>query len=512
MAKSPKIRHSKTSTEPVTIDLSAEEVSHLQPESESDGAAERPAAPQTAAAEAAKPASSKPAEPARTEAAASASAARSGSVPPVTPSSSSDPRPAEAPKTDTPPQREAASKADTAPKSDSPGVKGPSAFGRDAGSRAAPPPPPPPRPEASPRRGAGSMIAAGLVGGVIALGGAAGAYYGGFLPAQQAPAAPDTQMTDALRAEIDSLREELAELRNAPPTGGGDTAGLADANARIESVSVLVEEMRAQLAQLAESVPAGNGSDTAALDELRASLSALQERVAALPAQGAGAETEALRTDIARIEENVRSAVESASSAAAAANTAGQRIDGLERSLTELTARVEEQEQTPGVALAIAASALKAAIDRGTPFMTELETYAGLAPQAPEVAALRDMAASGVPTRAAIAAETDAAAVRMIEAGRVVDPDAGFLDRLWSSAQSLVTVRPIGEVEGEGVPAVVARMEAALDAGDFERAIAEYETLPQEAKTAGAAFMDKVRARHTADRLVDQALSAALRA
>src|SRR5690606_38550200 len=124
--------------------------------------------------------------------------------------------------------------------------------------------------------------------------------------------------------------------------------------------------------------------------------------------------------------------------------------------------RLGEQENAPKVAVAIAAAALKAAIDRGTPFATELETYAGLMPEAQEVADLRALAASGVPTRAQIAAETYAAATRMIEAGRQVDPGAGFLDRLWGSAQSLVTVRPIGEVEGETVPAIVARLEAAL--------------------------------------------------
>src|SRR5690606_10816324 len=101
----------------------------------------------------------------------------------------------------------------------------------------------------------------------------------------------------------------------------------------------------------------------------------------------------------------------------------------------------------------------KAAIDRGMPFTTELETYAAIAPDSPEIAALRDMAASGVPTHAAIQARMPAVATAMIAAGKEIDPQAGIVDRLLSSAQSLVSVRPIGMVEGADVAAIVARME-----------------------------------------------------
>src|SRR5690606_39416821 len=65
-------------------------------------------------------------------------------------------------------------------------------------------------------------------------------------------------------------------------------------------------------------------------------------------------------------------------------------------------------------------------------------------------------------------------------------------------------------LEGDGVPETAARIDAAVEAGDLERALAEYDSLPEASKTAGAAFMDKVRARHTADRLGAEALAAAL--
>ena len=47
-------------------------------------------------------------------------------------------------------------------------------------------------------------------------------------------------------------------------------------------------------------------------------------------------------------------------------------------------------------------------------------------------------------------------------------------------------------------------MEVAVKAGDFAKAIAEYDTLPETPKAAGQAFADKIRARLAAEELVDQ--------
>src|SRR5690606_1272603 len=98
---------------------------------------------------------------------------------------------------------------------------------------------------------------------------------------------------------------------------------------------------------------------------------------------------------------------------------------------------------------------------------------------------------------------------------RAADPprqDAGFFERLLSSAESLVTVRPIGAVAGAGVPETVARMEIAIGNGDLERAIAEFDTLPEASKAAGAALADKIRARVEVERLAGQAIASAMRA
>ncbi len=114
--------------------------------------------------------------------------------------------------------------------------------------------------------------------------------------------------------------------------------------------------------------------------------------------------------------------------------------------------------------------------------------------------------------RAAIAGEVDAAANAMVAAAKPVDPNAGIFQRLMSSAESLVEVRPIGAVEGKGVPETVARLEVAVNQGDYAKALAEYDTLPEAAKAAGADFAGKLKARIDVEAQLDALISGAMKA
>jgi hypothetical protein len=78
-----------------------------------------------------------------------------------------------------------------------------------------------------------------------------------------------------------------------------------------------------------------------------------------------------------------------------------------------------------------------------------------------------------------------------------------------NSAMSLVTIRPTGEVAGETPEAIVARIEARLNEGDFDAALAEWETLPQAGRDVSAEFAADLRGRAEADGILDQSLAAA---
>lgn len=464
MVKTPRTRHSRTAKEPVTIDLAPDDVSRVAAGSGAEDAAPGPGA--TAPGDAAD-------DKVTDDRAADGNAAGDTAQ-------------------------------DAAPFGRQEGDA--AAAAQDASAQAAPAEPAPP-----PRRGggAGGGLVAGLLGGVAALALAAGLQFAGLLPgfspAPTAPAVADHgPAIAALEARLSELRETVSSLG----TGGDEAlaARLAEAESRMTGLDSALESLRGEVAGLAARPGGGEGAAPVDLAPVEERIAAVEAALAALP--DASASESALAALGERLDA-LRGEIDAGRDGQA---QAASRLDALEQEVRALAGRVEEQAGAPATAVIIAASSLKAAIDRGTPFTAELETYAALVPDAPQLSELRALAAAGVPTRAQIAAESDAAANAMIAAAQPVDPEAGIVDRLWGSMMGLVQVRPIGMVEGEGVPEIAARLDAAVQAGDYERALAEYGTLPAAAKAAGETFIARVRARHAADRLVDEALAAALKA
>lgn len=460
MVKTPHTRHSKSTREPVTIDLAPGDVAREKAEAEKKptASAASSANEDTVKAEPVKAETVKTAEPAEPEATRPEPAKPASAKPQETASSATGP-----------------------------------AFGRND-KPSSPPPSPAPKPRSS-------VVPGAIAGGVVALLVAGGLSYSGLLaPQASVPQDNSGPAIAALESELASLRNQIAQLP-APAGDNGETTGRIEAlETRAESFAGDIEALRNEIAQ----APDASASPAPAFDA-----TPLEERIAALETSlgsiaNGGVDEAALDQRLSAIRDDIAAARQ----AQVAANA---RLSGLEQSLTQLTGKVEEAAEAPSTALIVAASSLKAAIDRGTPFLSELETYATLNPDAPQIAELRNLAASGVPTRTAIAAEAEAAANAMIAAARPVDPNAGVLDRLASSAMGLVQVRPVGMVEGAGVPETTARIEAAVQAGDYARAITEVDTLPGQAQAAGATFIERLKARMAADQLVDEAMAAALR-
>lgn len=351
----------------------------------------------------------------------------------------------------------------------------------------------PPRPAPEPQRRGVSALAAGLIGGVVTLAGAGALQWAGVLPAPGAGAVDNS----ALEAQIVQLKSQIEAI---PPP--------ADLGGRIDALTAELADAKTQLAAVAS----GSNPSPEAAQALESRLKTLETGLASAQGGGAPVDLTPVTERVAAIETAAGAAATSARDAAAAATAVGDRVAVLEKSVGELTGKVAEQAEQPKAALAIAASALKAAIDRGDPFTTEIDTFAAIAPATPELDALRAMAAAGVASDETITAAFPEAAAAMIAAGQARDPNAGFFDKLVSSAQSLVQVRPVGMVEGEGAGETVARMEVHLNKGDYPAAISEYDKLPEPARAAGAAFIATVKARLAADQASDAILASALKA
>ena len=519
MVRPPKIRHSKARRDPVTIELDPADVTRESTTTgakapQAPGATTEPPGPKHAPQEAAMAKKVPDPTPAAKEAAIEAASVDASAAAAIADAPKSAPA--------APGVRESEAKGAAA---------GSPVFGRGASatsaSRAAPPPQP--RPAAGPGAGSGgadrpapkrgglSLIAAGVIGGIVVLAGAGALQYAGVLPSPSPTIEPGEPAGLAdLRAELAALRDQVAAGSNAVQPDPAEAARLDELAGALDQIRTAVTELRSAVSQ-------GEGGDAAGLRALDQRMSELEASVASLgqnAGTGAGEPVDlaplterigAVETQLAEVSRAARAASEAAAGLPERISTLDERLTAIDTRMGELAARIEDQAANPRIALAIAAAGLKAAIDRGDPFMTELETYASIAPNAPEIADLRGLAASGVPTRAAISQDVDAAANRMIAAAAPPGDDAGFFGRLLDSMQSVIKVRPIGDVEGDDVGAIVARLEAAILAGDYARAVGEYETLPESAKQAGAEFIARVKARQTADALVDRALSGALR-
>jgi hypothetical protein len=324
------------------------------------------------------------------------------------------------------------------------------------------------QPEAvrQPQRGGttSGLIAAGIFGGLVALLGAGAIQYAGYLPASSAPPQETSAETANLSAEIDGLKQSVASLAAAPDT----------ANAALEN--------RISTLETAAKTPATAApADTAAVD-------ALNQKVADLTAQ-----VEQLRASLSQSSQQ-----ETSSDA------------DIAKRLEEAEKKLNEPRQDVAVAKAIAAAALKAAIDRGGPFMAELDTFAGVSPDDPAVADLRNFAETGVPSRAELTRQVSDVATAIVQSVDQPDPNQSWSDRLMASAKSLVTVRPVGSIDGDSVEAIAARMEDKVKNGDLPGASSEWSNLPANAKQASAAFKQSLEARIRVEELVGSTLSDAI--
>ncbi len=317
---------------------------------------------------------------------------------------------------------------------------------------------------AEPRRTSNSgALAAGILGGLITLLGAGGLQYAGFVPAL-GPGGGETAVEQSLASDVEAIKAQLA----AAPSS---------------SASVDLGPLEARIAELEKKTgETGNGA-TADVSGLDAQIANLTGEIATLKSALADAQqsTEAAKSELST------------------------RIEAAEKKIDEPASDVQ-------LARAVAVTALKTAIDRGGPFLAELDALKSIAATDPAVTGLAGDAALGVSPRADLVREFPGVADAMLEATQHSDPNQGIFSRLMDSASSAIRIRPVGSVEGDGPEAVVARIEDKLTNGDLKGASLEWQALPEPAKTAGADFKTRLDQRIRVEGLIDAAVAGAMTA
>lgn len=310
-----------------------------------------------------------------------------------------------------------------------------------------------------------TLVASGILGGLVALALAGSMQYAGVLPSMGPEettgqvSVPASEDVAALKAEVEQLAAKLAALPAAPA---------ASDPAMQDRLSALEASVAAQANQPAPQ------PDTSALDALRAELNGANQAIAALKTE---------------IDQNRTSLQDS-----------NERLADAEK-------RLEEPRNDVEMARAIALSGLRTAIDRGGPFLSELEALKSISPEDQTVQALAGIAKAGVPSRVDLARDFAPVADEILGAIHAPAEGESWTDRLLSSASSLVKVRPIGNVEGDTPEALVARIEDKLRNGDLKGAHLEWQALPEVGKAASQDFAEKLDARLKAEEAVSQALA-----
>ncbi len=319
---------------------------------------------------------------------------------------------------------------------------------------------------------------AGIVGGaagaiaVIAIG--AGLWFGGYVSPGLLPASPSAQ----------------------PP----NSAAIADISARLNKIEGAVAT-RQQPVPSSQSDPALASRLTAA----EAATKSLGDSLAALTRR---------TDDVAAAAQNALAQAKSASTAADAAKSATQssvarsdldalaaRVAALESTIKTLADDLKHETATAddrAARLAVAAEALRTAVERGAPYQAELAAAKSLGADQSGTAPLEPFATAGVPAARALAHELASLAPALQQATVPAASNNSFLGRLENNAQRLVRITPVDAPPGDDPSSVVTRINVDAAHADIAAALADIAKLPDAAKPLAAAWVEKAQARNAA--------------
>ena len=372
-------------------------------------------------------------------------------------------------------------------------------------------------PKREPRRGPGwgALIAASLLGGVVGA---------GLTYVAQTRLGSPVRRFEARMAQLESRAGAPQRPDATAPVEGRLAAieteqkALSDrvrmAEQAAEAAGKRAQDSSSSTAIAAPLASAPAIDNTAALDQLGARLAALETDLGNR-VQGAA---DASRTAERRLAEQDKRL------AAIAKQVAGQdqdprlpamtkqlqeqdqRFGGLAKQLQDQDQRLvaatkQLQERGPEAATAglrvIVADRVAGALREGAPFAEALAAHRRFNADPARLAALEPFAASGAPTSAALLQEFRPLGQRILADAR---PAAtSWSDRVGRIADSIVSVRPVGEAGSTTLPGLVGRIESALERGAIQDATGAWNSLPEPARRTSEEFGHRLKQRAEAE-------------
>jgi hypothetical protein len=277
--------------------------------------------------------------------------------------------------------------------------------------------------------------------------------------------------------DLDALSERIAALEANVQTLSSSVAQAGAASGNLDTLTSRVATLEASVKSLSGTIAQDNAA--------RGDVAALASRLATLEASlktlsGTIAQDNAARGDVAAL---------------------ASRLATLEAAVKPLPAQIARQAASAddrAARSAVAAEALRTAVERGTPYQGELAAVQGLGADANALAALAPLAAAGVPSAATLGRELAALIPALQQATSPVANDDSLLGRLQSNAQQLIHITPANAPAGDDPAAVAARVGVDAAHDDIAAALKEIAKLPAGAKPIVAAWVQKAQARETA--------------
>ncbi|QTL03060.1 hypothetical protein J5J86_20210 [Aquabacter sp. L1I39] len=251
------------------------------------------------------------------------------------------------------------------------------------------------------------------------------------------------------------------------------------------------------------------------------SLSGRVAKLEAVPPVDIKAALSGIQGDVNALKQSQQTMLGAAKDSAAAAASVSQqatalaaRIDAVQKKMEEVAATSAALDKS--VATLAVLGSLREAILSGRPYAAELDAARAVLGQgAAALEPAASSAATGLPMPAELSrrlAEAAAAAGQQTAEASAAPASGSMVDRLLSSAESLVKLR---STETAAAPAAADRLsaaQAALRAGDLDKALEAINALPPDLKTKLAAVTAQITARrdaaNAAATLYQQALAA----
>ena len=287
----------------------------------------------------------------------------------------------------------------------------------------------------------------------------------GEAPVASAPAAaPNDAAIADLTAQLNKIQSTLAAQKPDPAL----VSRLASVEATTKSLGDSLNTLTSRVDQAATAAQGAQAQAKSAADVAGAAKTSAQGGIAR-------SDLDALTSRIAALESTVKSLSDSVSHQAAG----GGADDGAAR-------------------LIAVAEALRTAVERGTPFQTELAAVKTLGADQTTLTPLEPFAASGVPSATALARELATLAPALTEAVEPKQTQSTFLDRIEVNAQRLVRSTPLDAPAGDDPGSVAMRISFNASHGDIDAALTDIAKLPDAAKSIAASWVQKAQARNAA--------------